>query len=61
MVEYSPNIREVLGSVPGTTLRDWKFLLETPMRTIFTQTALLCGLVSENAKKKGWVLSGSSH
>lgn len=65
MVEYSPNIHEVLGSVPGTTLPDWKFLLETPMSTIFTRTALFSGLVSGNAKKKKkkkrWALSGSSH
>lgn len=31
------------------------------MCTIFTQTALSCGLVSGTAKEKGWALSGSSH
>lgn len=68
MVEYLPDMREVLDSIPRTTqtlainsdLPGLKFLLETPTSTVFTQPTLCHGLDTGNAEKKGWALSGTS-
>lgn len=65
VVECSPNMHEVRGSIPRTTatnasLPGWKFLLETPVSPPFTRTALFCGLDPGRAEKKGWPPSGSS-
>lgn len=65
MVELLPGMHEVLGSIFRTTATNTspsgcKFLLEIPMSTIFTHTALFCGLDTGNDGKKECPLSGSS-